>query len=336
MSYDPKKVIEIALAEEGYLEKKSNSQLDDKTANAGSKNYQKYGRDLYELNFYNGNKNGVAWCDQFVDWCFVQAFGKDVALEITFQPKKASANCGAGCQYSFGYYKNNGRIFNDPEPGDQIFFWDSGKTRKSHTGLVYDVDGTYVYTIEGNTSGASGVVANGGGVKRKKYKLNYNRIAGYGRPNWGISAEEPPATLEPSEKEESLTSYAIVTGGSVHVREKPSPSSRKLGYVYRGDHLVVRSDTFENGFVAVDFNGKDAWITSKYVKLGTVVHKVQIVNGNCNVRTEPNTDGRILGTVRRGTTHAYAGETAENGWLKIFYEGRKGWVSGKYAELKEG
>jgi uncharacterized protein YgiM (DUF1202 family) len=333
MALDPKKVIEIAKTEIGYLEKKNNSNLDSKTANAGSNNYTKYGRDLDAIDFYNGNKNGIAWCDQFVDWCFVQVFGKEVALEITFQPKKASSNCGAGCQYSRGYYQKNGRLFNEPEAGDQIFFWNSDKSRVSHTGLVISVDETYVHTIEGNTSGASGVVANGGGVKQKKYKLNYNRLAGYGRPNWDYSPEQP---IEPLDKEEPLVTLAIVTGGSVHVREKPSPSARNLGYVYRGDHLVVRSDTIENGFVAVDFNGKDAWITSKYVKFGTVAQRVQIVNGNCNVRTEPNTDGRILGTVRKGTTHAYAGETSENGWLKIFYEGRKGWVSGKYAELKEG
>ena len=36
------KVIKIADAEVGYLEKKSNSNLYDKTANAGSNNYTKY------------------------------------------------------------------------------------------------------------------------------------------------------------------------------------------------------------------------------------------------------------------------------------------------------
>ena len=198
MSYDPQKVIDIALAEEGYLEKKTNSNLDSKTANAGSKNYTKYGRDLDALGFYNGRKNGVAWCDQFVDWCMVQAYGMEVALAITFQPYGKS-NCGAGCQYSRNYYKNNGRLFDKPQPGDQIFFWDSAKSRVSHTGLVYHVDKTYVYTIEGNTSGASGVVANGGGVKKKKYKLNYARLAGFGRPNWGAlapSTDKPAATPE--------------------------------------------------------------------------------------------------------------------------------------------
>ncbi|MCH1978243.1 hypothetical protein MCG44_00545 [Lawsonibacter sp. OA9] len=39
------KLISVASAEVGYLEKKSNSQLDSKTANAGSNNYTKYARD---------------------------------------------------------------------------------------------------------------------------------------------------------------------------------------------------------------------------------------------------------------------------------------------------
>ena len=40
------KLIATAEAEIGYLEKKSNKDLDDKTANAGSSNYTKYNRDL--------------------------------------------------------------------------------------------------------------------------------------------------------------------------------------------------------------------------------------------------------------------------------------------------
>ena len=39
------KLIQTADNEVGYLEKSSNSQLDDKTANAGMNNYTKYWRD---------------------------------------------------------------------------------------------------------------------------------------------------------------------------------------------------------------------------------------------------------------------------------------------------
>lgn len=186
MVYTASKLIAIALAEVGYLEKKSNAQLDDKTANSGSKNYTKYARDLNKAGYYNGNKNGYAWCDVFVDWCFYQLCGKDA--------KKAEAmicqtgDYGAGCKYSAQYYKNKGRLHKTPEPGDQIFFYNSSKTSIAHTGIVYAVDDKYVYTVEGNTSSASGVVANGGAVEKKKYKRTYSRIYRYGRPKY--DAEE--------------------------------------------------------------------------------------------------------------------------------------------------
>lgn len=194
MAYDKQKVIDLALSEVGYLEKASNAQLDDKTANAGIQNYTKYARDLAEVSFYNGRKMGVAWCDVFVDWCFVKAFGKAAALAITFQPTNNKNNYGAGCKYSRNYYKNNGRLFDDPQPGDQIFFYSADKKSISHTGLVYKVDNTKVYTVEGNTSGASGVIANGGGVCKKSYALTYGRIAGYGRPAWGEAVQKHPTT----------------------------------------------------------------------------------------------------------------------------------------------
>ncbi len=182
------KLINIAKAEVGYLEKKTNSQLDSKTANAGKNNYTKYARDLDNIKgFYNGKKNGYAWCDVFVDWCFVQAFGVDKAKELLLQPNKS---LGAGCKYSMGYYKDAKQFHTTPKVGDQIFF-KSSTGSIAHTGLVVKVDKTYVYTIEGNTSSDEGVVSNGGSVNDKKYKLTYNRIAGYGRPNYGEEYVEP-------------------------------------------------------------------------------------------------------------------------------------------------
>ena len=52
--------IEKAKAELGYLEKRSNKDLDSKTANAGSNNFQKFQRDVQA-------GNGDQWCQYFVD-----------------------------------------------------------------------------------------------------------------------------------------------------------------------------------------------------------------------------------------------------------------------------
>lgn len=194
MAYPASELIKIAEAEVGYLEKKSNSNLDSKTANAGYNNYTKYARDLKNAGYYNGNKNGYAWCDVFVDWLFYQLCGKDAkkAEHMICQ----TGDYGAGCKYSAQYYRNAGRFHSSPKPGDQIFFGTKGN--ESHTGIVYKVDSSKVYTIEGNTSGASGVVANGGGVFKKSYSRNYSKIVGYGRPRY----DEDPVTNNDSAKAE--------------------------------------------------------------------------------------------------------------------------------------
>lgn len=174
------RVIEIALNEVGYLEKDGPEHLDEKTAFAGKGNYTKYARDLDQIPvFYNGSKQGNPWCDIFVDWCFVKAYGWRRAEKMLCQHILGR---GAGCRYSMAYFRDAGRLYADPEPGDQIFFQSEGKV--CHTGLVVAVDRERVYTVEGNTSSQEGVVANGGCVRRKSYPLSSDSIAGYGRPRY--------------------------------------------------------------------------------------------------------------------------------------------------------
>lgn len=177
------KVIAVLLAEVGYIEKRSREQLDDKTANAGFGNYTKYARDLDAIpGFYNGKKQGYAWCDMTVDWGFVQAYGEEEAKRLLCQPDSSS---GAGCYYSARYFKRNGQFHEkDPKPGDQIFFWNEGKTSVAHTGLVVEVDSQYVTTVEGNTRDGENPMADGGGVRMEKYRLDDESIYGYGRPNY--------------------------------------------------------------------------------------------------------------------------------------------------------
>lgn len=98
---------------------------------------------------------------------------------------------GAGCSGSANYYKQKGQFHTSgPQPGDQIFFTNDGGKTMYHTGIVEKVAGGRVYTIEGNTSSAAGVVENGGCVRDKSYALTYSKIGGYGRPDFSIVPEE--------------------------------------------------------------------------------------------------------------------------------------------------
>lgn len=145
------KLILIAKNEIGYLEKKSNIQLDDKTANAGSNNYTKYWRDI------KPSYQGQPWCAAFVSWCFMKAFGLDKAKKLLKH-------------WPYVYCPTMSELFtlnSYPKIGDIVIFYHNGTF--THTGLVTAVIGDKFYTIEGNTSGASGIIANGGGVCAKSY-----------------------------------------------------------------------------------------------------------------------------------------------------------------------
>lgn len=199
-------VIDLAYEQLNYLEKASNSQLDDKTANAGYGNWTKYGRDLDAIkDFYNGKKNGYPYCDVWYDWLHVTAYGPEVAKRVLCQP---SNSLGAGCTFSMRYYKAAGRFGKEPKLGAQIFF--GTESESTHTGLVVKFDTNTVWTIEGNTSSAAGVIANGGGVFEKSYPRSYGKIAGYGYPLYDEDLDDytpPAANNTNTTTQASSTSY---------------------------------------------------------------------------------------------------------------------------------
>ena len=60
---------------------------------------------------------------------------------------------------------------------------------------------------------------------------------------------------------------------------------------------------------------------------------VKIVGGNCYVRSEPNTKGAKLGVARAGNMLKFLKQTSVNGWNYVSFNGKSGWVSGKYSEI---
>lgn len=187
------KVLSIAEAEVGYQEKRSPSQLNDKTANAGSGNYTKYNDEMHKIQPSNMDF-GAAWCDCFVDWCFYKAFGKELAKKVL---------CGNFDDYtpnSANLYKKAGRWSNTPKRGYQIFFRNS--ERICHTGLVYKATKAKVYTIEGNSSNA---------VRKKSYDIADSSIAGYGMPLYSVVVKEEsvkPVVPDKSEEQKFKTGVA--------------------------------------------------------------------------------------------------------------------------------
>lgn len=251
---DVNKVLEIAKAELGYLEKKTNASLDDKAANAGSGNYTKYWRDLAP------GYQGQSWCNAWIDWIHQKAYGEKEAKKLLCTP-------GGWSYYtptSASYFKSKGQWYTkSPQVGDIIYFKNS--QRICHVGIVYKVDSAYVYTYEGNTSGGSGVVANGGGVFAKKYSLSNSRIAGYGRPKYDNTSSTPTTntnTISTARTNPSANYKVKITTATLNVRKGAGTGYGKNGTVKINEIYTIIEE--KDGWGKLKSGA--GWISLKYTK----------------------------------------------------------------------
>lgn len=100
------------------------------------------------------------YCAAFVYWCGREALGAD-------NPYPRSA-------WSSDFVRGGRRVTSETRPrgGEAFGIWFSSKGRIAHTGLVERRDGSYLITIEGNTSSTAAVGSaadrEGQGVYRKR------------------------------------------------------------------------------------------------------------------------------------------------------------------------
>ncbi len=153
----------------GYYEKASASYARTRAKSA-------FGQDKGSANYtYAGYKCGVQgqpWCAAMVSVAILEACGGDKALakEVLHGVWPYTA-CNQ--VYDAAPSGSRGRRSSwTPKAGDVIVFTDDGTTR-THTGLVYAADATYVYTIEGNS---------GNMCRKRSYLRTSTYIYGYVRP----------------------------------------------------------------------------------------------------------------------------------------------------------
>ena len=151
------------------------SQVGYKAPGPGKRNKYAAWIDSHYPTFYNGKKNGADWCDVFVDFCvlYMARNAKD-AEYVLCQP---SRSCGAGCKWSYQYYKSKHRNNSIPHYGDQIFL-NTKAGKCCHTGIVYKVDDKYVYYVAGNEGGGHGE------VKKHKILKTSKSIYAFGVPRY--------------------------------------------------------------------------------------------------------------------------------------------------------
>lgn len=223
-------LIKVAEAEEGYLEKKSNSQLDSKTANAGSANYTKYWRDI------KPDYQGQPWCAAFISWCMMKAFGLDIAKKLLKH-------------WPYVYCPTMADLFTlnaNPQAGDVAIFYRSGQF--AHTGIVTKVSGDQFWTIEGNTSGGSTIIENGGGVCKKSYYNSDLPGTKFCRPDYsivkasntgsGTTSNTSTVTTDAEKKQNTVAYVARITKDCKCYSKADTSSPAKLFPVLKKNTLV--------------------------------------------------------------------------------------------------
>lgn len=135
------------------------------TAETGNNNVK------YNTWYYGHEVNGssYAWCHAFVAWCADQA-----GMLGTYIPKTAGCDEGKNWYSNKGWYRKSAAYGGNytPQAGDIIYF-SGGYTQSdsTHVGIVYKVDSSNVYYINGNCSDK---------VKDSQKPLDSKYIIGYG------------------------------------------------------------------------------------------------------------------------------------------------------------
>ena len=331
------KVIEVAKGEIDYLEKRSNSQLDDKTANAGYNNYTKYWRDV------KPEWNGAYWCACFITWVFQTALGKKRAKELLKH-------------YPYVYCPTLAGLFtkySTPQVGDIVIFWKGGAY--AHTGLVIAVSGNTFVTIEGNTSGASSVVPNGGGVCQKTYNLK-DVNAKFCRPAYSsttIVSDVNKVVVSDDIHTVKWKGYVNI-GKSVKltVRLQPSTSAKECSFSGLKQGIEVGVSHEQGDWYLIKYDGKFGYVQKQYIsktKISEIsnpdpiiddIHTVKWIgivntkNGTLNVRTQPSTSAKTcsFSPLRKGTEIGVCHQDGD--WYLIKYNGKYGYVYSSYIKKK--
>ena len=126
---------------------------------------------VFNTKFYGREVSGAnyPWCCAFI-WCVFNEAGIDIKRT-------------ASCMMLGDWFKQEGKYHKDnPQVGDIVFFKFSGSSRwTNHVGLVIEVNGNTLTTIEGNTSSDNkGSQNNGGMVAIRTRKIN-SSVVGFGR-----------------------------------------------------------------------------------------------------------------------------------------------------------
>ena len=165
-------------------------------------------------------------------------------------------------------------------------------------------------------------------------KIKYNGKEGYVSSTYLKDSNEG-GTSKPDDKPNVETKIKVVAATSLNVRSGPSTGHGIIGSLKNNEKVEVISES--NGWSKIKYNGKEGYVSSTYLKNsnegGAVTPpeqtKTKVVTAtSLNVRSGPSTGHGIIGSLKNNEKVEVISES--NGWSKIKYNGKEGYVSSTY------
>ena len=178
------------------------------------------------------------------------------------------------------------------------------------------------------------------------------------------AAQAEAAAPDPADTaQETSTNETVTTTDTVNVRASDSETAEKLGKVDAGTKLT-RYATLDNGWSKIDYNGKEAYIKSEFLKAeaaapadnggdagntdnGGEAANTNTDNGGGNdrgksvtakesvrVRAKASTDSDVVGQLDAGASCKLL-EQQSDGWCKVEYKGTIGYVKTEFVSVSQ-
>ncbi|MEM5629808.1 SH3 domain-containing protein [Bacillus toyonensis] len=177
-------------------------------------------------------------------------------------------------------------------------------------------------------------------------KINYQGKEGYVSLEFvkleaGKQEEKPAENITNGTQE-----VGTINATSLRVRSAANTSSSVLGNLKNGEKVTVLEKA--NGWAKINYQGKEGYVSLEFVKLEAGKQEEKpaedITNGtqevgtinatSLRVRSAANTSSSVLGNLKNGEKVTVLGKA--NGWAKINYQGKEGYVSLEFVKLEAG
>ena len=169
------------------------------------------------------------------------------------------------------------------------------------------------------------------------YKIGYKDFTGY------VQAKDIRVLGDNLNQD----NVGLISANQLNVRTSPNENGQVIGTLHKNDKVSVLDKSID-GWYKIDFNGRRAYVSSKYVNLISYknnevkkeVKKEPVegtgkvnINTALNVRQAATTNSRIIGSLKGGEKVNIINES--NGFYKIEFNNSYGYVYAKYISKDE-